>query len=60
MFGNATLSIPANGVIGPSKTDGLSDQLAMVMGRLAAQTLSEPDAFVTVTLESSEVVVIRL
>ena len=58
MFGKATLEIPASGSIGPSRTCGLSDKLAMTMGRIAARTLSEQDGFVTVTLESGSVRVI--
>lgn len=55
MFGQATLEIPRSGDIGPSRTDGLSDQLAMTIGRTAAWTLSEQDGYVTVTLESGSV-----
>jgi len=58
MFGNATLEIPASGDIGPTQMDGLSDQLAMIMGRTAARTLSERDDSVSVTLESGTVVII--
>jgi hypothetical protein len=58
MFGNATVSIPDDGVIGPSLTDGLSDELAVSIGRIAALTLSEPNTFVTVTLECKAVIVI--
>ncbi len=58
MFGQATLEIPQSGDIGPSRTDGLSDQLAMAMGRTAALTLSEQDGYITVTLESGSVRVI--
>ena len=58
MFGNATVSIPDDGVIGPSETGGLSDDLAMSIGRIAALTLSEPNTFVTVTLECRAVVII--
>lgn len=50
MFGTATLEIPQVGDIRPSRTGGLSDRLAMVMGRVAALTLSEQDGFVIVTL----------
>ena len=50
MFGNATLDIPQSGSIGPSHTEGLSDELAMVFGRTAARSLSEQDGFVIVTL----------
>lgn len=58
MFGQATLEIPRSGAIGPSRTDGLSDHLAMTMGRAAAWTLSEQDGFIIVTLESGSVRVI--
>lgn len=58
MFGNATVNIPDDGIIGPSLTDGLSDELAIAIGRLAARTLSEPDAFITVTLENGTVTII--
>lgn len=58
MFGKATLDIPKVGDIGPTHMDGLSDALAMTMGRAAAWTLSEQDGFVTVTLESGSVRVI--
>ncbi len=58
MFGKATLEIPQSGTIGPSYTDGLSDELAMVLGRVAAWTLSDEHEFVTVSLESGEVKVI--
>jgi hypothetical protein len=55
MFGQATLEIPRAGDTGPSRTIGLSDDLAMIMGRIAAWTLSEQDGCVAVTLESGEV-----
>ncbi len=58
MFGKATIEIPRCGVIGPSRTEGLSDALAMTIGRTAAWTLSERDGHVTVTLESGSVRVI--
>jgi hypothetical protein len=58
MFGNATVEIPGNGVIGPSKTDGLSDRVAVSIGRIAAITLSEPNTFVTITLECKAVIII--
>ena len=54
MFGNATLYIPRCGNIGPSRTPGLSDELAMAIGRAAGRTLSEEDGYVTVILESGE------
>ena len=56
MFGNATLSIPGNGVIEPTCTDGLSDDLAMAIGRLAARILSEHDGPVIVSLEDGRVI----
>lgn len=58
MYGKATLEIPAVGDIGRSFTDGLSDQLATVMGLTAANTLPD-DLFVTVTLGSGKQRVIR-
>ncbi|KKN91152.1 hypothetical protein LCGC14_0220170 [marine sediment metagenome] len=58
MFGQAKLEIPTSGNIGPSCTTGLSDQLAMTIGRTAARTLSEQDGYVVVTLESGSVRVI--
>lgn len=54
MYGQATLEIPRSGTIGPSTTDGLSDVLAITMGRIAAMTLSEHEGYVLVTLESGE------
>lgn len=56
MFGNATIDIPGNGVIGLTHMEGLSDQLALCIGRIAAMTL--PDAFITVILEGGTLVVI--
>ena len=58
MYGKAVLNIPACGDIGPSRTPGLSDELAMAIGLTAARTLSEQDGYVTVLLESGETVVI--
>ena len=58
MYGKATLDIPAVGNIRRSCTDGLSDQLAMILGRTAALTLSEQNDSVTVTLESGELIII--
>lgn len=46
----ATLYIPACGPISESAYEGLSDDIAMGFGRRAAQTLSERDGFVLVTL----------
>lgn len=58
MFGQATLDIPRNGDIGPSRIDNLSDEVAMTLGRMAAWTLSDEKQFVAVTLESGETRVI--
>lgn len=55
MFGQASLSIPQVGHIGPSRTEGLSDELALILGRTAAMTLSEQDGFVVVTLSDGQV-----
>ena len=55
MFGKATLDIPASGDIGPSQTEGLSDDMAVSFGRIAALTLSDEDDCVKVTLASGEV-----
>lgn len=49
MFGNATIEIPNSGNIGPSRHEGLSDVLALVLGRCAARTLSDEDGYVTIT-----------
>lgn len=56
MFGKATLEIPRHGNIGPSFTEGLSDGLAMIMGRTAARTLSGQDGIVIVTLGDGQVI----
>lgn len=58
MFGTATLDIPRNGTIGRSRTVGLSDEMAMTIGRTAAYTLSDQNDRVTVSLESGDIVVI--
>ena len=58
MNGKAVLDIPESGEFGRSLDEGLSDELAMVMGRTAALTLSYHDRHVIVTLESGNVVVI--
>lgn len=58
MFGKATLNIPKVGDIGPTKVEGLSDELAMSFGRLHARTLSDEHQMITVTLESGSVRVI--
>lgn len=55
MFGNATLEIPSSGVIGPSRYDGLSDSLALVLGRFAARTLSDEDGYVVITYSDGSV-----
>jgi len=59
MFGKATLEIPRSGNIGPSWTEGLSDDLAMALGRLAAHVLTECDGPVMVRLESGQQAIIR-
>jgi len=58
MFGKATLEIPGSGNIGPSTTGGLSDELAMILGRTAAMTLADEDGDVLVTLSDGTVKVI--
>lgn len=60
MFGQATLDIPQSGTIGPSHTKGLSDTMAMTIGRTAAWTLSEDEDYVIVTLESGSMIIIGL
>lgn len=55
MFGNATLEIPRSGNIGPSRYPGLSDQLALVLGRSAARTLSDEDGYVKITYSDGSV-----
>ncbi len=54
MFGQATLEIPARGTIGRSFHDGLSDELAMSIGRTAARTLSEQDGHVIIRLSDGD------
>ena len=58
MFGEATLYIPENEDIGPTYDVGLSDELAMSIGRTAAWTLSDEHMFVIVTLANGSVRVI--
>ncbi len=55
MYGNATLEIPGSGDIEPSRYLGLSDELALVLGRFAARTLSEEDGYVRITYSSGQV-----
>jgi hypothetical protein len=55
---SATLEIPASGAIGPSRTEGLPDELALVMGLTAAWSLSEDDGDVIVTLSDGDTRVI--
>ena len=55
MYGKATLEIPRFGTIGPMFVGGLSDQLAVSYGSIAAWTLSEEDGFVVVTLSDGTV-----
>lgn len=56
MFGQTTLEIPRSGNIGPSRTEGLSDDLAMTIGRMAAKTLSEHDGPVIISLGDGRVI----
>jgi len=58
MYGKASIRIPSSGNIRLSYCDGLSDRLAMTIGRAAAWTLSEQDGFVIVTLGSGKTKVI--
>ncbi len=60
MFGIATLSIPASGFIGPVTVHGLSDQLALIMGRTAAWTLSNDNDCVCVALSDGSMKLIGL
>lgn len=55
MFGKATLEIPENGFCGPVKIWGLSDELASIMGRTAAWTLSDKREYVIVTLSDGTI-----
>lgn len=58
MFGQATLQIPRSGNIGPSTTTGLSDELAAIIGRTAAMTLSEEDGYVIATMGDGTIMII--
>ena len=51
----ATIEIPSSGDIGPSRHEGLSADLALVLGRLAAQTLSDEDGRVMITYSDGRV-----
>lgn len=55
MFRIATLEIPRSGNIGPSRYPGLSDHLALVLGRFAARTLSDEDGCVVITYSDGSV-----
>ena len=57
MFGRATLDIPRDGDIGPSLYWGLSDEMALSFGRVAATVSDLP---VEVTLDDGSVVHIGL
>lgn len=59
MFGTATLYLPRIGDIGPLKTEGLSDALALTLGRTAVCTLLDHNECVVVRLESGKVRVLR-
>ncbi len=58
MIGKAVLEVPARGGFEHSLTEGLSDRMALCLGRTFAMTLSEQDGNVKVTLESGETRVI--
>lgn len=58
MVSKAVLGIPRSGNIGLTLTDGLSDEVAFSMGRIAARTLSEQDGPVTVLLQCGTIIVI--
>ncbi len=58
MRDKARLNIPSTDVTGPFHVSGLSDALALDIGRMAAWNLSEQDGYVHVTLESGNVTVI--
>ncbi len=58
MFGQATLQIPRSGNIGPSTTRGLSDKLAMTIGRTTAMTLSDEDGCVIATMSNGDIRII--
>ena len=60
MYGTATLELPQTGTIGPSTTEGLSDEMAMSYGTLFARTLSDNDGFAIVTLSDRTKKVIGL
>jgi ribosomal protein L2 len=57
-MGRATIRVPATDNCKEVFETGLSDQMAMSYGTAFAQTLSEPDGYVTVTLSSGSVRVI--
>lgn len=50
MYGKAKLDIPECEGIGPLHADGLSDELAMTFGRIAAMTLPDEKLPVKVLL----------
>lgn len=60
MFGKATLELPATHDSDRYETDGLSDRLALSLGRIAATTLSDKESRITVTLEDGTVLLIGL
>ena len=59
MVGKATIHIPASNNIGETTVVGLSDDVAIGIGRIAAMTLSDDNHIpVTVTLENGLVLLI--
>lgn len=60
MFGKAKLDIPECEGIGPLHADGLSDELAMTFGRIAAMTLPDEKLLVKVQLDDGTQVNIGL
>lgn len=59
MLCKATLDIPGCGVIEPSYTTDLSDEMAIAMGRTAAMTLSKLDGLVMVKLSDGAIKMIE-
>ncbi len=54
----ATITIPKSGPFPETTHDGLSDDLALSLGRRAAHTLSDGDGDVVLVLESGEAITI--
>jgi len=55
MGNQATVEVPQSGSIGPFVQTDLLDDVAISYGRLMAQTLSEQDGYVLVTLSDGRV-----